>query len=351
MNVFVTILTLFLVTLSIQAQQISTIDNGNRFPASTVQSAPVFGAMDDFHSTAGEVSKTIFHFDIAKPIAVRQFPMNAGTAVIAMIGQRFTVPGTNAKLDSVRVFFPTVASGDVVVWLLRDTLAPLGTSPDLFHFPNLYNSYGFIDTIRIVREDIVGGQNVNVPVAGQEMAPNFHVMLQPVDRGDFQPAFTAAMSLDSVLFAAQTPENSRVPYLALVGAGSALGFYSEYTADPDHIHLPNMLMSATLRFESATGIDPLSTAAGMLISDIYPHPVSQTREAGATLGINLAHAQKVDIAVYDVMGKKVRSIATQDMPQGQSVLHLNSSGLAPGSYVIKMQARSGVVTKNLILTR
>lgn len=76
---------------------------------------------------------------------------------------------------------------------------------------------------------------------------------------------------------------------------------------------------------------------------LYPNPVINSN---ATIRLEKAFTQTTTLLVMDVMGRVQQQ---QIIPAGQTVITLQSKGLSKGMYVVKIQSRDGIVTKNFVV--
>ena len=74
---------------------------------------------------------------------------------------------------------------------------------------------------------------------------------------------------------------------------------------------------------------------------VYPNPFSRT----TTLRFDLPTSAVVRVEVFDVLGRVVRSRPPETLAPGQHRLPLDAGGLASGSYVVRVSARSGGVER------
>ena len=76
---------------------------------------------------------------------------------------------------------------------------------------------------------------------------------------------------------------------------------------------------------------------------LYPNPVINSN---ATIRLEKAFTQTTTLVLMDVMGRFVNQ---QMIPAGQTVITLECKGLNKGMYVVKIQSRDGIVTKNFVV--
>ena len=76
---------------------------------------------------------------------------------------------------------------------------------------------------------------------------------------------------------------------------------------------------------------------------LYPNPVINSN---ATIRLEKAFTQTTTLLVMDVMGRFVNQ---QIIPAGQTVITLQTKGLTKGMYVVKIQSKDGIVTRNFVV--
>jgi hypothetical protein len=116
--------------------------------------------------------------------------------------------------------------------------------------------------------------------------------------------------------------------LAYVGMGATVGYCEVSFAARSSIKAPEMVMDA--RREG-----------------LYPNPALDR----TNLVFELPEAGRVSIMVYDVEGKQVGTVINGYYPAGYQVVGLNTSGLASGSYVVRMVAGKEVRSWRLVVGR
>ena len=88
--------------------------------------------------------------------------------------------------------------------------------------------------------------------------------------------------------------------------------------------------------------------ANFILSQNYPNPFNPT----TTIDYSVPKSSMVTIKVYDVLGKEVATLVNQNKSAGNYSVQFNaSSKFASGVYLYRMQARSFVQTKKLILMK
>jgi len=77
-----------------------------------------------------------------------------------------------------------------------------------------------------------------------------------------------------------------------------------------------------------------------------PNPARRT----ATLRYAVPNGERMRIALYDVLGRKVRTVAA-GAGQGRTETQLDLAGLASGTYFLRLEARGQSVTRSLTVAR
>ncbi|MCB2204750.1 S8 family serine peptidase [bacterium] len=82
------------------------------------------------------------------------------------------------------------------------------------------------------------------------------------------------------------------------------------------------------------------------ISSLYPQPASSAGE-GITVEFNVANSMPVEMALYDINGRKVRHVFRATLHAGSHTARLSTAGLAAGSYVLRMTSSDLSVSKTV----
>lgn len=85
----------------------------------------------------------------------------------------------------------------------------------------------------------------------------------------------------------------------------------------------------------------------VLNADIYPNPTSSS----VTMSFTLASSEMVSIDICDVLGNVVSSLGNEYRAEGNHTISWNSSDVAPGMYVARLQSRKSVTTRKIVVTR
>ncbi|PSK88017.1 Omp28-related outer membrane protein [Taibaiella chishuiensis] len=93
---------------------------------------------------------------------------------------------------------------------------------------------------------------------------------------------------------------------------------------------------ASTWFKSAAtlGLDDLVTSGSLSLA---PNPTNLS----ATLSFSLKNAAKVNVSIYDAVGRLVATVANSTFNAGVNKVAISTANLAPGLYNVKMQTPSG----------
>lgn len=130
--------------------------------------------------------------------------------------------------------------------------------------------------------------------------------------------------------------------------GSAL--YYIVTARDVHTNESNASNEAAVA--AVTGVGDTPAINGLSVLQNRPNPFT----AGTELQIGLPHASRVDIAVYDIAGKRVRSMTLKDVPAGWKRVSFDGrdnrgNPLASGVYFYRVSAAGKTITNKMVIAR
>ena len=95
----------------------------------------------------------------------------------------------------------------------------------------------------------------------------------------------------------------------------------------------------------ATGLEPLPD--GWALGNAYPNPTS----GRAMIDFRLGETADIQLAVYDVLGRKVATLADGPMPAGLHRLGVDTQDLASGTYIYRLTTPVGVQTRRMTVVR
>ncbi|HLA63727.1 MAG TPA: T9SS type A sorting domain-containing protein, partial [Rhodothermales bacterium] len=101
-------------------------------------------------------------------------------------------------------------------------------------------------------------------------------------------------------------------------------------------------------FGAVTGTEgPAAGVPAALALEVRPNPV----RGRAAVRFGLPAAGTVRASVYDALGREVAVLLTGDRPAGWHEAALDASALAPGVYVVRLEAGGDARTQRLTVAR
>ncbi|MEO6167460.1 MAG: MopE-related protein, partial [Chitinophagales bacterium] len=94
--------------------------------------------------------------------------------------------------------------------------------------------------------------------------------------------------------------------------------------------------------EFGTGIEEVKSIS---LFNIFPNPANNQ----TTLQFTLPHTSQVNVAVFDLSGKKINSLIDDEMQQGNHSLQLYTTQFSKGVYLLRMKSADGIHNEKLII--
>jgi hypothetical protein len=100
----------------------------------------------------------------------------------------------------------------------------------------------------------------------------------------------------------------------------------------------------------------LTTSAALQLADLpnyfalkqnYPNPFNPT----TNISFTLPSRSLVSLKVFDILGREVAILASEELPSGTHTHQWNAAGLPSGFYFYRIQSGGFVETKKLVLLR
>ena len=107
---------------------------------------------------------------------------------------------------------------------------------------------------------------------------------------------------------------------------------------------PQTMLGAERRLRSPgfTAVhDPLTNPSAIALSQVYPNPVT----GAAMMTLDLPSSTHTLMRVFDLQGRCVRTLTDGVMPAGTTAFLLDGAGLAPGMYVMTVEAMGKCISK------
>lgn len=93
--------------------------------------------------------------------------------------------------------------------------------------------------------------------------------------------------------------------------------------------------------------DPIPERKSFSLSQNYPNPFNPETKIEFTL----PRSGYIELTVFDLMGRKVRTLIEKTMASGDHTVNFNSEELPSGTYIYRLKTSSGVITKKLTLIK
>ena len=82
---------------------------------------------------------------------------------------------------------------------------------------------------------------------------------------------------------------------------------------------------------------------GLAMSTAYPNPAT----SDATIEMTIAAPSGVSVTLHDVLGRQVMTVMEETIAAGKHDVHVPVSGLATGTYFVRLQSDGMVMTRPL----
>ncbi|MGE5680952.1 MAG: T9SS type A sorting domain-containing protein [Bacillota bacterium] len=109
---------------------------------------------------------------------------------------------------------------------------------------------------------------------------------------------------------------------------------------------PYVYLHQTTRTVTDVKKEKIQVAKSYTLS-AYPNPFNPV----TTLEFNIPAAGKVELKVYDVLGKEVATLVNEERKAGNYKVQFNASSLPSGIYLCRMSAGKYSVTKKVALLK
>jgi hypothetical protein len=83
------------------------------------------------------------------------------------------------------------------------------------------------------------------------------------------------------------------------------------------------------------------------LSQNYPNPFNPT----TNINFSIPKSEYVSLRVYDMLGREVKSLVSQNLTQGEYQVNFDASGLASGMYYYSLRAGENVSVKKMVLVK
>jgi hypothetical protein len=238
-----------------------------------------------------------------------------------------------------------------------DTLFVGSSDGSPFHLPY----QGVVDIplwLRIIYDGSIGAINLATSnyAVPERLDGNFYY---PWYYNFYPPIWYPDYSSQSLWFTADNPPDS---------VGHFADFTIRMALDPSYIDDTLQILNANVQFSDSLGyvfyiyqfqvspivIDDITAIDevtahpdGIAISRVYPNPFNSS----TTIEFSLDKPQFITLKVYDILGREIRELLSEEKPSGKHRISFDASSLSSGVYFYRLQARDKVDTKRMILLK
>lgn len=113
-------------------------------------------------------------------------------------------------------------------------------------------------------------------------------------------------------------------------------------------------VTVTFELASITGIAQKDVPINFALEQNYPNPFNPStiiRYSIPVVDAKFASTTRVQIKVYDALGKEAATLVNEQKAAGSYEVKFNASGLASGIYIYQIQAGNFRASKKLIITK
>jgi hypothetical protein len=90
-----------------------------------------------------------------------------------------------------------------------------------------------------------------------------------------------------------------------------------------------------------------SLPSNFTLNQNYPNPFNPT----TVISYDLPENSQVNLAVYDMMGRRVATLVNENVAAGTHQVQFDASSLSSGTYMYRLQAGGNIQTKKLTLIK
>jgi hypothetical protein len=265
------------------------------------------------------------------------------TATTTELAQRYSVGTASATVTNVLVW-PGVGSGSVTTTqsnIYSETtytpgtmLGSSGTVP-MSAYATAVASGGFVNYTYSTPVTIAASSNfyasVTIPAMGGSDKDTMAVLTTTV-------GCSSALA-DSLSWLSTTYQ--------IPGVGNQVQWSSVKQSFGAANNLDIMIFPVIDITSSAAGINNYVSHGGLSLYAAYPNPTNST----VNINFSLNTASKVDVEVYDVTGKIVKTISNNNLAAGANSITIDASTLEAGSYIYCVNANGNRMFSKFMVTK
>lgn len=141
-----------------------------------------------------------------------------------------------------------------------------------------------------------------------------------------------------------------VSFVAGYGTTNAENRYSAQLRDLGFgrhtFRLKQIDLDGTFSYSAAVEVETNLTNR-FALTDAYPNPFNPT----TNIRFSLRESGEINLAVYDIVGRRVKTLAAGTFAAGSHDVTFNAGNLPSGTYLYRLQTLSGPVTGTLVLLK
>ncbi|HEX7070924.1 MAG TPA: M4 family metallopeptidase, partial [Rhodothermales bacterium] len=176
--------------------------------------------------------------------------------------------------------------------------------------------------------------------------------------GDFANGETFPLEIPTFNIGGQTVSDAQRPTfspddgtIAMTSPQFSLVLFYEQGGELSAIQLPESIYNPYWFLLGGTPgtdtEDDLELPSTVVLESNYPNPFNPT----TTIRFSLPEASDVTLEVFDLTGRRVRSLVQQTLPPGAHEVTFDAAGLASGTYVARLSAAGVVAVRKMTLLR
>jgi len=119
-----------------------------------------------------------------------------------------------------------------------------------------------------------------------------------------------------------------------------------YDAETVEYRLRQVDVDGTAEYSEAVSVTLAAPETVQLLGSV-PHPVAQQGQIRYTL----PRTMDVELAVYDLLGRRVATLDSGEKPARRHVVHVNVSDWSSGTYFVRLKAGDEVMTRRLTVVK
>lgn len=182
----------------------------------------------------------------------------------------------------------------------------------------------------------VGRTDVNVGGGGRdvEVISNADTLWGYVACGD------GGLAVVNLSVSSPFPVRSNIVFTGAVGLGIEQGARRVFVISEDTLRMFHDSLSLSVNEESklvAQGFDLI----------LYPNPFN----VSSRVSFELPFATKVDLSIFDILGRKIKTFASGILPRGSYSFTLAANELSSGIYFMRLQTEIGSISKRVLLMK